>query len=136
MASVLDAVLESMKTPTPAAAEVSSKKIGDTRKVVIASTASAHAEAGPSGATPVGLMEENLPKKSTSPTPEAPSKGDLEYIVRHALGKQLSSEEIAEVQHYAKELKYPKGSLVYGRDNEDDFFTVYLTVKRSMFAER
>jgi hypothetical protein len=25
------------------------------------------------------------------------------------------------VQHYAKELKYPQGSLVYGGDNEDDF---------------
>jgi hypothetical protein len=35
MASVLDAVLESMKMPTPATAEVSGKKIGDTRKVVI-----------------------------------------------------------------------------------------------------
>jgi hypothetical protein len=32
-------------------------------------------------------MEESRPKKSTSPTPEAPLHGDLEYIVRHALGK-------------------------------------------------
>jgi hypothetical protein len=45
----------------------------------------------------------------------------LEYIVRHASGKQLSSEQIVEVQDYAKELKYPQGSLVYGGDNEDDF---------------
>jgi hypothetical protein len=45
----------------------------------------------------------------------------LEYIVRHALGKQLSSKQIAEVQHYAKNLKYPRGSLVYGGNDEDDF---------------
>jgi hypothetical protein len=92
MASVLVAVLESMKTPTPATDEVSGKKIGDTRKVVTASAASAHAEAEPSGATPVRLMEESLPKKSTSLALEAPPQGDLEYIVQHALGKQLSSE--------------------------------------------
>jgi hypothetical protein len=62
MASVLDVVLESMKTPTPATAEVSGKKIGDTKEVVTASVASPHADAGPSGATPVRLMEESLPK--------------------------------------------------------------------------
>jgi hypothetical protein len=25
------------------------------------------------------------------------------------------------VQHYAKDLKYPRGSLVYGENDEDDF---------------
>jgi hypothetical protein len=35
--------------------------------------------------------------------------------------KQLSLEQIAEVQHYAKDLKYPQGSLVYGGNDEDDF---------------
>jgi hypothetical protein len=121
MATVLDVVLESMKTLTPAAAEVSGKKIGDTRKVVTISASSADAEAGPSGAALVGLIEENFPEKSTSPTPEVHSQGDLEYIVRHASGKKLSSEQIAEVQYYAKELQYPKQFLVYGGDNEDDF---------------
>jgi hypothetical protein len=33
----------------------------------------------------------------------------------------LSEEEIAEAKHYAKELKYPKGSLVYNGTDEDDF---------------
>jgi hypothetical protein len=37
------------------------------------------------------------------------------------LGKHLSEEQIAEVEHYAKELKYPRGSLVYGGNDEDDF---------------
>jgi hypothetical protein len=72
MASVFDAVLESMKTPTPASTKVFGKKIGDTRRVVTASAAFAHAGAGPSGVAPVRLMEESLPEKSTSPTPEGP----------------------------------------------------------------
>jgi hypothetical protein len=72
MASVLEAVLESMKTPAPATAEVLGKKIGDTRRVVTASAASAHAEAGPLGVAPVRLMEESLPEKITSSAPEAP----------------------------------------------------------------
>jgi hypothetical protein len=45
----------------------------------------------------------------------------LDYIIRHASGKQLTEEQIAEVQHYAKNLKYPRGSLVYGGNDEDDF---------------
>jgi hypothetical protein len=45
----------------------------------------------------------------------------LEYIVRHASGKQLSEEQVAEVQHYARDLKYPRGSLGYGGSDEDDF---------------
>jgi hypothetical protein len=45
----------------------------------------------------------------------------LEFIIRHASGKQLTEEQIAEVQHYAKDLKYPRGSLVYGGDDEEDF---------------
>jgi hypothetical protein len=52
---------------------------------------------------------------------EAPPHGDLEFIIRHSLGKQLSLEQIAEVEHYAMDLKYPRGSLVYGEDDEDNF---------------
>jgi hypothetical protein len=81
MARVLDAILESMKTPTPAPTEASGEKIEVVRKVVTASATSAHAKAGPLRATPVRLMEESLPEKSTSPAPEAPPQGDLEYIV-------------------------------------------------------
>jgi hypothetical protein len=36
--------------------------------------------------------------------------------------KQLLEEQIAEVQYYAKDLKYPQGSLVYGGNDEDDYF--------------
>jgi hypothetical protein len=39
--------------------------------------------------------------------------------VRHASGKQLSEEQIAEARQYVKDLKFPKGSLVYsGSDKE------------------
>jgi hypothetical protein len=41
--------------------------------------------------------------------------------VCHASGKKLSKEQIAEAQHEARDLQYPRGSLVYGGDDEDDF---------------
>jgi hypothetical protein len=69
MASVLDAVLESMKTPTPASAEASGKKIEDAGKVVTASASSIHVEAGPSRAVLVKLVGESLLEKPTSPVP-------------------------------------------------------------------
>jgi hypothetical protein len=61
-----------------------------------------------------------VPKKVKSPTPKAPSE-DRDFIIRHALGKRLSEEEIAEAKHYARELKYLRGALVYNGTNEDDF---------------
>jgi hypothetical protein len=73
MASVLDAVLESVKTPTPASAEASGEKIEDARELVTASASSVHVETGPSGAASVKLVGESLPEKPTSPVPEAPS---------------------------------------------------------------
>ena len=76
-------------------------------------------EQGPSGVCLV-LEKEDTPKKIESPTPEAPSK-ELDFIIRHASGKRLSEEEIAEARHYARELKYPKGALVYNGTDEDDF---------------
>ena len=65
--------------------------------------------------------KESLPEELTSPIPEVPSWDDLEYIVRHASGKRLPEEQVAEVQHYTKDLKYPWGSLVYGENDKDDF---------------
>jgi hypothetical protein len=72
MASVLNVVLESTKTPTPASAKASGEKIEDAREVVTASTSSIHVEAGPSKVVPVNLVEESLPEKPTSSVPEAP----------------------------------------------------------------
>jgi hypothetical protein len=41
--------------------------------------------------------------------------------VHHAAGKKLSEEQIAEAMHYAKDLKYPPGSLVFNGTDEDNF---------------
>ena len=121
MASILVVVLESVKAPVSAFAGASGEKSEDARETITASTTTALAEAEPSKVVPIGLVEESVPEKSKSPAPEAPPHGDLEYIVRHASGKKLSLEQIAKVEHYAKDLKYPRGSLVYGGDDEDDF---------------
>jgi hypothetical protein len=92
----------------------------------------ANAEAGPSEpikekssetgekAAEEEAIKQILPEKAAAPTPEAPS-GVLDYIIRHALGKILSEEEIFEAKHYARELKYPKGALVFNGTDEDDF---------------
>jgi hypothetical protein len=51
-----------------------------------------------------------------------PSRDDFGYIVRHTSWKELSEEQIiAEVYYYAKDLKYPRESLVYGGNDEYDF---------------
>jgi hypothetical protein len=120
MASVLDAVLESVKTSAPTSAEAPSDQIKDGREAAATSMANAPSEAGPLEIAPIALVEESAPKKSKSPAPEVPHK-ELEFIIRHASGKQLSSEKIAEVEHYDRDLKYPQGFLVCGGNDKDDF---------------
>jgi hypothetical protein len=61
-----------------------------------------------------------MAKEAKSPATEAPSKS-LDYIIRHASGKRLSKEEVFEAKHYARELKYPKGALVFNGTDKDDF---------------
>jgi hypothetical protein len=79
-------------------------------------------------------------KKAKSSAPKAPSE-DLDYIIRHASGKRLSKEEILEAKHYARDLKYLKGALVFNGTDEDDFLyclpdnkeiIVYLEMAKSM----
>jgi hypothetical protein len=65
-------------------------------------------------------IEQILPKKSATPTPEA-LKENTEYIFHHASRKNLSKEEKREAQHYAQKLKYPKGALVFNGSGEEDF---------------
>jgi hypothetical protein len=75
---------------------------------------------------PVAAKPATVEEKSTghiapeTPTPEAPIE-TIDYIFRHASGKKLSEDEIAEARHYAQRLKYPKGALVFNGSNEDDF---------------
>jgi hypothetical protein len=127
MASVLDDVMETTKALTPIPA----------KKVVKAVTAQVEAEAEPSVPieTKPAVSEDkaeqktldtgmaagqDVTEKAKSPAPEAPSK-DVDYIIRHALGKRLSEEEILEAKHYARKLKYPKGALVFNGTDKDDF---------------
>jgi hypothetical protein len=136
MASVLD-VLETVKasSSTPGKIAKASKMPIETETKlteVKATMSQASAEAGPSEpakekppktgekAVEEEAIEQILPEKAAAPTLEAPSE-DLSYIIRHASGKRLSEEEIFEAKHYARELKYPKGALVFNGTDEDDF---------------
>jgi hypothetical protein len=134
--NVLDA-LETIKTSssTPGKIAKASKiqietetKLTETKAI----SSQADAEAGPSvpakeksseigeKAVEEGGIEQILPEKTAAPAPEA-SFEVLDYIIRHASGKRLSEEEIFEAIHYARELKYPKGALVFNGTDEDDF---------------
>jgi hypothetical protein len=127
MVNVLD-VLETIKssstTPkkTVELAEVSTEAL-----VAEASKQQPEAEAGPSDPTKeqsletkIKISEPILVEEIDTAAPEAPST-ICDYIVRHASGKKLSEEEIYEANHYARELKYPKGAVVFNGTNEDDF---------------
>jgi hypothetical protein len=138
MVNVLD-VLETIKSSS-----ITPKKTLETSGVsteAIAAEASKQqpeAEAGPSEptkeqpleteekATKAALETEKMSEPilvqetDTAAAPEA-SSSIRDYIVRHASGKKLSEEEVFEANHYAKELKYPKGALVFNGTNEDDF---------------
>jgi hypothetical protein len=126
MASVLDAVMESVKASTPASAEAPSAEGKILKKSNEVGTVQAAAEAGPSSFTEARHAETAPPilgkegAVEESPATEAPTK-KLEFIVRHASGKQLSKKQIAEARQYVKDLKYPRGSLVYSGNDEDDF---------------
>jgi hypothetical protein len=104
--SVLEVVLESTKMSALASAEASSEKTKDAKEVVAASAAIAPTEAGPLEDGPIDLAKESAVEGPKHSAPEAPHK-ELEFIIRHASGKKLSSEQFAEVEHYARDLKYP-----------------------------
>jgi hypothetical protein len=134
MANVLD-VLETIKTSSSTLGKTAeaSKTQTDTRLTEAEATKSqANTEASPSEPAKEKSLETRekvagkedveqiLPEKVGTPTPEAPSEA-LDYIIRHASRKRLSEEEIFEAKHYARELKYPKGALVFNGTDEDDF---------------
>jgi hypothetical protein len=114
MASVLDAIMESIKTSTPASAEARSTEGEILKKHDEADMAQTVSEAGSSVSVEARASEmatsilekEGASEKSKSPAPGAPAE-ELEFIVRHASGKQLVEEQIAKARQYAKDLKYP-----------------------------
>jgi hypothetical protein len=83
MASVLDVILESVKTSAPASAEALNMQAKGSRKTTDANIANTSAEAGPSEApaearpsetASIALEKESVAEKSKSPAPEAPVK--------------------------------------------------------------
>jgi hypothetical protein len=119
---VLETIMSSSTTPkkTVELAEASTETSKQQAE------AEAKAEAGPSEPTkeqslePEKTSEPALVEKIDTAVPEAPAS-TCDYIIRHASGKKLSEEETYEANHYAKELKYPKGAVVFNGTNEDDF---------------
>jgi hypothetical protein len=128
MVNVLD-VLETIKsssTPPKETAVIPEGKteISDTK----APEQEAEAEAGssePSKIKSLEFEEEKIAEPTfveeiSAAVPEASPK-ILDYIIRHASGKQLSEKEKQEAQLYAQKLKYPKGALIFNGSGEEDF---------------
>jgi hypothetical protein len=143
MVSVLDVVMESVKTSNPASTEALSTEGKASKKSVEAAMvqtisetgpSEVPAEARPSESAPIILEKEGASEKPKSPASEAHAK-ELEFIVRHASGKKLSEEQIAKAKQYAKDLKYPRGSLVYNGNDEDDFL-YYLPHNKEIYVCR
>ena len=94
---MLDAIMESVKASTPASAEAPSAECEFLKESIEVGLAQAISEAGPSVSTeanpsetaPLVLEREGTSEKSKSPAP-GESAEELEFIVRHASGKQLS----------------------------------------------
>jgi hypothetical protein len=141
MANVLDVVLETTKTlsPAPTRKIVEASKAqpeAETKQAgVEAATIQAETEAGPSVPTKMECAdpkekstEQIATGKIEAPGPEASEKS-IDYIIRHASRKVLSLEEILETQHYAQRLKYLKGALVFNGSEEEDFLYCLLDNK-------
>jgi hypothetical protein len=128
MVNVLD-VLETVKSSsTPPKKIVKTSEVHTEAFVAEASKQQSGIETGPSEPAKVKsleaekteIAEQILAEETSTAAPEVSSKV-FDYIVRHASGKKLSEEEIFEANHYARELKYPKGALVFNGTDEDDF---------------
>jgi hypothetical protein len=114
MANALEATLRPLMIVSLAPPKVSRDIVNEPKMTVNVDITSDLGDAGSS-------ESDNLPEKVALPTPEAVSLQYLEYIIRHASGKQLTKEQIVEMQDYARHLRYPQGSVVYGGNDEDDY---------------
>jgi hypothetical protein len=121
MASVLDDFLRPSKMASLAPIRISKNKAGEMEKAIDASGAPDCTKARPSEIMSIEQVNESLSDKIPLLIPKEVSTGDLEFIIRYASGKQLTQKQITEAQHYAKDLKYPQGSLVYEGDVENVF---------------
>jgi hypothetical protein len=105
MASVLDAVIESVKALTPASApDAEGEALKKPSEAIMAQTtaearSSEAAEEGTeirpseSAGAPLMLEKEGVAEEFESPAPGAPTE-ELEFIVRHASGKKYRRSEL------------------------------------------
>jgi hypothetical protein len=142
MANVLDVVLETTKSlsPAPSGKNVEASKAlpeAETKQAEVeAAKIQAETEAGPSEPTETkpAVAEEEAAEQITSEKVEADAtealKESIDYVIRHASGKKLSQKEKLEALHYAQKLKYPKGALVFNGSGEEDFLYCLQIIKR------
>jgi hypothetical protein len=90
MASVLDDVLKPSKMDTSAPTRVSEDIIKELEEAVAASAILDCTMDRPSETRPIEQVKESLPGNLTPPIPEATLTEDLDFIIRHASGKQLT----------------------------------------------
>jgi hypothetical protein len=102
MANVLEAILSPSKVATPVLPKVSKDKADDPKMAAIVDISSDLDKAGPSKPITSKDKPNSLQEKMAMPTPGRAPLENLEYIIHHASRKQLSKEQIAEVQHYAR----------------------------------
>jgi hypothetical protein len=57
-------------------------------------------------------------------------------MVRHAAGKKLTEEQIAEARQYAKDLKYPQDPWYTAALTKMTFYIAYRTTRRYLFVEK
>jgi hypothetical protein len=96
MANVLESILRPSKMATPALPKVSEDK-ADEPMVGIADSSSDLGKAGPLEPTQSKEKSKSLPEKVTTPLLKTTPHENLDFIIRHASGKQLTKEQIAEV---------------------------------------
>jgi hypothetical protein len=126
MANVLDVVLETTKSLSPAPSGKIAK--AETKQAEAeAAKIQVETEARPSepAETEPAAVEEEAVEQIASEKVEADAtealKESIDYVICHASGKKLSQEEKLEALHYAQKLKYPKGALVFNGSGEEDF---------------
>jgi hypothetical protein len=120
MANVLEAVLRPSKMVPPAPPKVSKDKAGEPTTITLSTFADSD-KAGPLEAIVSKEKSKSLPEKMTTPSLKTSSLENIDFIIYHASEKQLTKKQIAKAQHYAKDLRYHRGSLVYGGSDEDGF---------------
>jgi hypothetical protein len=154
MASVLDDVMESTRVPTPTSTEVpnmSEKNIKETAEAVTTcveaelgplipaetervETVGKDTKQGPSNAALI-LEKEGAPNKVKSPTPEAPTE-ELDFIIRHALGKQLSKSGLPKLNTMPEIYSTQKDPWCLMALMKTTFCTAFRTIRRYLFVGR